>query len=112
MRTISGWTLFAISLFLISSGAFASDATAISQQITKLPLTFETNMGQVDARVKYFARGSHGNFFLTRDGVSMTAGRAAKQSNIDMWFPGCSRLEPVAELATGGVLSSYYRSRS
>jgi hypothetical protein len=111
MRTISDSTLFFFSLFLLSSVAFASDAPAISRQITKLPLTFETNMGQVDARVKYFARGSLGNFFLTRDGVTMTAGRAAKQSNVDMWFPGSSRQEPLAELATGGV-ANYFTGKT
>jgi hypothetical protein len=98
-----GLTLFAFSLSLPASAVFASNISSISPSADRLPVTFETNLGQLNARVKYFARGSHGNFFLTRDSVTLTAGHVPEQSRVDMWFPRSSGLEPTPESATGGV---------
>jgi len=97
MRTFSGSFFLAFALFLPCSAVFAADVRSNSQQAIKLPLAFETNLGQVDPRVQFMARGSHGNFFLTRDGVTMTAGHAQEQSSVAMWFPGSSELEPTPE---------------
>ena len=103
MRALTAFTLFSLGLCAIYPSAHAADARRNSQQPIKLPLTFETNLGQVDARVQYLARGTHGNFFLTRDGVTLTAGRGPDQSIVDLWFPDAHRSAPTAESATGGV---------
>ena len=38
----------------------------------KLPVSFVQNKGQVDARVRYYARGNRYAFYLTRDGVVLS----------------------------------------
>jgi hypothetical protein len=111
MRALTAFTLFSLGLWAIYPSAHAVDARGSSQQAIKLPLTFETNLGQVDARVQYLARGAHGNFFLTRDGVTLTAGRVPAESSVDMWFPGALRSVPTAESATGGV-ANYFTGKN
>jgi hypothetical protein len=111
MRPLTAFILFSLGLCTIYPSAHAADVRGSSQQAIKLPLTFETNLGQVDARVQYLARGAHGNFFLTRDGVTLTAGRVPKQSSVDMWFPGAFQAAPTPESATGGV-ANYFTGKN
>src|SRR6185436_12724999 len=42
-----------------------------------LPLSFELNQGQVDARVKFLARGQGYGLFLTIDGAAISLGGSA-----------------------------------
>jgi hypothetical protein len=111
MRIFPDSILFAFAFFLPYSAVFAADMPSHSQQAVKLPLTFETNLGQVDARVQFMARGLRGNFFLSRDGVTMTDGHAQEQSSVAMWFPGSSEPEPTPESATGGV-TNYFAGKT
>ena len=111
MRALTAVTLVSLGLCAISPSARAADARGSSQQAIKLPLTFETNLGQMDARVQYVARGAHGNLFLMRDGVTLTTGRIPDQSSVDMWFPGAIRETPTPESATGGV-ANYFTGKN
>jgi hypothetical protein len=111
MRALTAFTVFIFGLCAIYPSAHAADARGSSQKAIKLPLTFETNLGQVDARVQYLARGAHGDFFLTRGGLTLTAGRVPEQSTVDMWFPGALRAVPTPESATGGV-ANYFTGKN
>jgi hypothetical protein len=65
------------------SGSVSSSATAQPSPKTqakildgygKLPLSFEANQGQADARVKFFSRGNGYSLFLTQDEAVFTLG--------------------------------------
>ena len=108
MRALTAFALFCLGFCVINPSAHADDARGNSRQRgIKLPLAFETNLGQVDARVKYLARGPQSNFFLTRDGITITAGHSQEQSSVEMWFPGSFRSVPIPESATGGVANYF-----
>src|SRR4051794_29594335 len=71
---------FVLSFFLIASLAQADYG--------KLPLTFERNQGQADARVKFLAHGDRSTLFLTRDEVVLAFG--SSQSVLRMKFAGAN----------------------
>jgi len=48
---------------------------AATASTAKLPITFEINQGQVDAKVKFFARGGGYSLFLTGDGSVLSVTR-------------------------------------
>jgi chitodextrinase len=52
-----------------------SARVALKEAYGKLPMSFEVNRGQADARVKFLARGNGYNFFLTSAGAVLTLGR-------------------------------------
>jgi hypothetical protein len=58
-------------LALLSAAALA--AAAPSSDFGKLPVQFEENRGQTDARVRYLARSAGRTLFFTRDGVVLSA---------------------------------------
>src|SRR5687768_4706538 len=49
----------------VAPGAPADPAARVNETFGKLPLQFEVNRGQADARVKFLARGRGYNLFLT-----------------------------------------------
>jgi uncharacterized protein (TIGR03437 family) len=57
--------------------AAAALAAAIPPQYGKLPLHFEENRGQTDARVHYLARSADRTLFFTPEGAVLSAGGAA-----------------------------------
>lgn len=61
-----------------------TSATGIQRNYGNLPLAFEKNEGQSDARVKFFSRGSGYTFFLTSDeAVLSLVGSAASADSPD-----------------------------
>jgi beta-propeller repeat-containing protein len=48
-----------------SGSAVPSERIRLAKEYGKLPLSFELNAGQTDARVKFLSRGSHSTLFLT-----------------------------------------------
>jgi uncharacterized repeat protein (TIGR01451 family) len=65
------------SCLLISPSLFASDP--VSQAVgntPQLPLTFEPNRGQTDARVRYLSRSREGTIFFTDNGVTVAVPKA------------------------------------
>ncbi len=72
------WTLVATlaSCILISPSLFASNQ--VSKPVAnapQLPLTFEPNRGQTDARVRYLSRSREGTIFFTGDGITVAVPR-------------------------------------
>ena len=72
---------------LVGSAALGADASArtelgVTEAYGDLPMSFDANQGQTDARVQYLTRGAGYTLFLTQDSVvlSLQSGkRAGKQ---------------------------------
>ncbi len=67
----------ALSVAIVAGCALAADGPADSlarQAYGKIPLSFEENQGQTDARVKFLARASGYTLFVTAD-EAVFAGR-------------------------------------
>ena len=54
------------SALAATASAHPADPTGVLKTYGKLPLSFEPNLGQVDAQVKFLSRGSGYALFLTR----------------------------------------------
>ncbi|MGH7813624.1 MAG: hypothetical protein ACREQI_06435, partial [Candidatus Binataceae bacterium] len=52
-------------------GGSAAATARVTSLLGRLPLTFEANRGQTDARVKFLARGEGYTLFLTRTGATL-----------------------------------------
>lgn len=62
-----------------------------------LPLRFEANRGQLDARVRFLARGPGYALFLTRTGATLTLERAGAAAHVvSMRVVGGREVEPTA----------------
>ena len=60
------------SCILFTSGLFASKpASRPVENAPQLPLTFEPNRGQTDARVRYLSRSQEGTIFFTNTGLTV-----------------------------------------
>jgi hypothetical protein len=71
---------------------------ATAEAFDALPMAFEPNVGQTDARVRYVARGRGYGVFLTHDEVGLSVGgRSAVRMRLDGARAG-ARVEPAAEL--------------
>src|SRR5437868_715868 len=69
--------VFLLALFLFVTLFFSSlfaQTTPAKDAYGKLPLAFERNEGQADARAAYIARGSRYSLFLTRDSAVLRVG--------------------------------------
>jgi len=74
---------FAFSLFLIFATGVKGDARRPAAQPLShvwtaravLPPSFEPNLGQADARVRFLSRGQHGTLFLTEDEAVLVRSR-------------------------------------
>src|ERR1035437_5704740 len=65
----------------------------------KLPLSFEENRGQTDARAKFLSHGRDYSILLAPSEVLLTlqsAGKARRQSTIRMSFPGANSSPAMA----------------
>ena len=77
----------------------------------KLPLSFEENRGQADARVKFLSHGSGYAISLTPSEVFLNlpaAGNAGRQSAIRMSFPGANASPAVTGGERQQAISSYF----
>jgi len=77
----------------------------------KLPLSFEENRGQTDARVKFLSHGSHYSILLAPSEVSLklqSADKARRQSAIRMTFPGAQSSPVMAGGDRQSAVSSYF----
>ncbi len=78
-------------LTVLSAAALAAAAPRPSPG--RLPLQFEENRGQTDARVRYLARSSDRTLFLTADGAVLSAAGEAG---------GCGCAERIGRLPSKG----------
>src|SRR4051794_31409125 len=96
-----------LSISLISSTMFLAAATQPAQ--IRRPLVFEPNRGQAPASVKWLARGSSYNLFLSNEGLSIVVPETAvdgkqKYSTVRMKLDGSRPWSTVTGLdPTGGV---------
>jgi beta-propeller repeat-containing protein/S-layer family protein len=77
----------------------------------KLPLSFEENRGQADARVKFLSHGSDYSILLSPSEVFLnlqSAGKARHQSAIRMSFPGANSAPAMAGGEKQSAISSYF----
>src|SRR5207253_1954688 len=96
----------------ISSTMFLAAATQPAQ--IRRPLVFEPNRGQAPASVKWLARGSGYDFFLTDGGLSfvlpeMTAGGEVKYTTVRMKLEGSRTWNKVSGHDPTGGVSNYVR---
>src|SRR5687768_4838774 len=69
----------------------------VDQNYLRLPLAFEANAGQTDARVRFIARGPGYTLFLTTDeAVLSLRSTADKDANIRMRLIGAQRASSIA----------------
>ena len=61
-----------IAFILLGSLPAAADRSPVMNSYGKLPLSFEANQGQTDARVKFLSRGSGYTLFLTQDSAVLS----------------------------------------
>src|ERR1700677_2369319 len=85
-QTIAG-TGFLLSLFLLLSLNSASAASPATPGFAKLPLSFEPNRGQADARVQFLSRGPDFTLYLTAGDAIL---RLQRQDLVDMQLLGAS----------------------
>jgi len=77
----------------------------------KLPLSFEENRGQTDARVKFLSHGSDYSIRLAPSEVLLnlrSAGRARHESAVRMSFPGAQASPVMAGIERQDAISSYF----
>lgn len=93
--------------------AFA--ATKVAGDYGKLPLTFEVNAGQTDARVKYLSRGPGYTLFLTANNeavVSLTRRAQSKEdpqtAAVRMSLPGSKSARVIRALEPKETVSNYF----
>ena len=77
-RFVSGITV----LMLLAGGQAAADSQA-RQHYGKLPLVFEANQGQTDARAKFLARGQGYGLFLTPNEAVLSLDGAAVRMRLE-----------------------------
>ncbi|MGD0359298.1 MAG: SBBP repeat-containing protein [Bryobacteraceae bacterium] len=77
----------------------------------KLPLSFEENRGQADARVKFVSHGSDYSILLAPSEVFLNlqrVGKAGHPSTIRMSFPGAQSSPAMAGAERQSAISSYF----
>ena len=108
-----------LSLSTLSRAANSAGADGVREKVKaqalvnygKLPLSFEENRGQADARVKFRSHGSDYSILLTPSEVLLnlrTAGKARHQSAIRMSFPGAKSSPVIAGGERQTATSSYF----
>ncbi|MCU1235482.1 MAG: hypothetical protein JWP63_3449 [Candidatus Solibacter sp.] len=93
------------SLFVLSAAALA--AAAPSPDYGKLPLQFEENRGQTDARVRYLARSAGRTLFLTQDGAVLSAAGEA----VRLHWRGANRHAAIEGVERRAGVSNYLGRR-
>ena len=107
------------SLSTLSSAANRAETGRVSAEVKarallnygKLPLSFEENRGQSDARVKFLSHGSDYSILLAPSEVllNLQAGdKAGHQSTIRIGFPGAKPSPAMAGDERQSAISSYF----
>jgi len=92
---------------------FAGSQAKVNVDFGKVPLSFEVNRGQSDARVDYLARGKGYTLFLTRGQAVLRlqtdAGPAARSAVLRMKFPGASGTAAASGLDQLPGVANYFQ---
>jgi len=107
-------SLSTLSLAANRAGADRVPEKAKAQALAnygKLPLSFEENRGQTDARVRFLSRGSDYSILFTPSEVILnlrSVGKTRRQSIIRMGFPGAQSSPVMAGGGRQSATSSYF----
>jgi hypothetical protein len=91
----------AIPLLLIGAAQAASPSREAATNYGKLPLSFEANQGQTDAKVKYLARGAGYSIFLRPGSATFSLERPDQSAVVRMDLVGANQaagIEPQGKL--------------
>jgi hypothetical protein len=91
----------AIPLLLIGAAQAASPSREATTNYGKLPLSFEANQGQTDAKVKYLARGAGYSIFLSPGSATFSLERPDQSAVVRMDLVGANQaagIEPQGKL--------------
>ena len=100
---------------LLAAGSARAGSAPGPSSLGALPIPFEANRGQADARVRFLTRGQGRTLFLTgREAVLTVAAPGLEgggRAVVRMTFPGARKHpDPVPEQALPGVVN-YFRGR-
>ena len=115
-------SLAAVLVFSLSTLSIAANRAGtgrVSEEVKaqafanygKLPLSFEENRGQTDARVKFLSHGSDYSILLAPSEVLLnlqSAGKARHRSSIRIGFPGAKSSPVMAGGERQSAISSYF----
>jgi hypothetical protein len=94
-----------------SAASVSADQPKILDSYGKLPLSFEANEGQADARVKFLSRTSGAALFLTWDEAVLTLRRSKPDTNKEKISGAAHALPPgVPASEAGGALRMKLRN--
>ena len=94
-----------------SAASVSADQPKILDSYGKLPLSFEANEGQADARVKFLSRTSSAALFLTWDEAVLTLRRSKPDTNKEKISGAAHALPPgVPASEAGGALRMKLRN--
>jgi len=71
------------------------DGPALREFTAKLPLSFEQNLGQLESRAKFLARGPGYNLFLTSTGALLELRKSSKTRSHSSRKPGSAGILPA-----------------
>jgi hypothetical protein len=99
--TLANSTLVSRNAAALSQPDPATQAK-VAESYGKLPLSFETNHGQADSRVKFLSRTSGYSLFLTGDeAVLALSGKEELTSGAEVRIFGWRKWHPSASLRAG-----------
>jgi hypothetical protein len=90
--------------------AKAPSAARVAEKLGQMPMTFEQNLGQTDARVQFTARGKGYQLFLTPTEamLSLPQGKNKRPLALRMQLVGGNPSAVVTGLEKTGTVSNYY----
>src|SRR5262245_57992823 len=93
-----------LALFLSSAGMLMAEPPGL-RDYGRLPLVFEPNQGQTDAKVKFLARGGGFTLFLTEREAVLAPHEG---SPVRMRLVGSQRSRRIEGLEATGGISNYF----
>lgn len=97
------------TLAAFAADDFPAKRQGIQVDLSRLPLSFEPNQGQTDARVKFLARGAGYGVFLTADQAVLTLRSQAKpSSSVRMQLAGANPAAAVTGASQLPGKSNYF----
>jgi len=88
-------------------------AVTTADTLSRLPVAFVENRGQIDSTVRYYARGSRYGFYLTRDAVILSFLNEAVSDGhtLALRFPGSNPAHTIEGHERAGGEVNYLRAK-
>jgi hypothetical protein len=84
--------------------------TTVSEQSAPTPLSFAPNRGQLDSRVRYYARASGFGAYFTRSGITLDLHRGRRAAALQIRFDGATG-SPTAQRRLPGTINYFVGQR-